>query len=297
MRVLSVGHCTLDHIGLVEYFARDDEEVEMPTFSVQGGGAAATAAVALARWGASTRFIGKVGDDQRGERIERTLSDEGVATDHFVYDKGKISQVRFVLVEASSGDRHAYSTPGNVGSLQSEEVDSGLVDDHDLLIVDGVFPEVTTAMMKRARKSDIPVVLKADHDREALTECISHASVVVASEREASAFTGVGRLEGICEAFLERGPDVAIVTLGDEGAVALSRNEGFTRVGARSIKMVDPTGAADVFLGAVGLGVLQKWGLEKLIGFANAAAAVACTGPGGRSSIADRATLESEIAG
>lgn len=295
MRVLSVGHCTLDQIGLVEHFARDDEEVVMPTFSVQGGGTAATAAVALARWGASPRFVGKVGDDDRGDRIVSTLHDEGVATDEMVLDKGRISQVRFVLVEASSGHCHSYYTPGNVGPLLREEVDPKLVDDHDLLLVDGMFPQVKVDLMQRAREQGIPVVLEADHDRHVVGDCVGYADVVVASEREASAFTGVGSLKGICEAFLEHGPKVAIVTLGDEGAVAMGRETDFICAEGRPVDMVDPTGAADVFLGAVGLGVLEEWELEKMVAFANAAAAISCTGPGGRSAIADREELEAEL--
>lgn len=295
MRVLSVGHCTLEQIGLVEHFARDDEEVEMPTFSVQGGGTAATAAVVLARWGASTRFLGKVGDDRRGDHIVRTLSDEGVATEQMVRDEGKISQVRFVLVEASSGERHAYSTPGNVSPLQTDEVDVALVDDHDLLLVDGTFPDVSITLMERAKELEIPVLLKADYGRQVVGDCIGHADVVVASEREASAFTGVGSLEGICEAFLEFGPSKSIVTLGDEGAVASGRDEEFIRVEARSVDMVDATGSSDVFLGAVGLGVLAGWTLEQTVRFANAAAGISCTAPGARSAVADRDQLEAEL--
>ena len=295
MRVLAVGHCTLDQIGFVEHFARDDEDVEMPTFSVQGGGTAATAAVALTRWGASTRFVGKVGGDSRGDHIVRTLRDEGVDTEAMVREEGKISQVRFVLVEASSGYRRSYSTPGNVGPLLRGEVEPTLVDDYDLLVVDGMYPQVKIGLMERARNLGIPVVLEADHDRHVVGECVSHADVVVASEREASAFTGVGRLEGICAEFLERGPSRAIVTLGDEGAVAMGKDEPFLRIPAEEVKVVDPTGAADVFLGAVGLGVLEGWGLERLVRFANIAAAHACTGPGGRSAIGSREALVAQL--
>ena len=296
-RVLCVGYCTLDQIGLVEHFARDDEVVEMPTFSHQGGGTAATAAVATARWGASTGFVGKVGNDDRGAHIVRTLSDEGVDTDRVIREEGKISQLRFVVVEASSRTRHSYYTPGNVTPLLAEEVESTWVDGHDLLVVDGKYPQAQTKLMKRARNKNIPVVFEANQGRTVVGDCIKHADVVVASEREASAFTGVGSLEGICEAFLEFGPDRAIVTLGDEGAVALGRDSDLVRVDALDVDIVDITGAADVFLGGVAFGVLEDWSLERIVEFANVAAGWACTGPGGRSAIARREKLEDVIGG
>jgi len=296
-RVLCIGYCTLDQIGLVEHFADDDQEVQMPTFSLQGGGTAATAAVALARWGATTQFIGKVGDDDRGDLIARTLADEGVDTSEMVRDDGKISQLRFVVVEAPTCDRQTYYTPGNVGSLDADEVDETTVDNRDLLIVDGKYPAAQIKVMKRAQERDIPVVLEANQPRGIVDECITHADVVVAPERDASAFTGVGSLEGICSAFLEYGPDIAVVTLGDEGAVAMGQERELFRVDARPVDLVDPTGAADIFLAGVGLGVVEGWDLSKMVRFANSAAGLSCTGPGGRSAIADRDELIAEIDG
>ncbi len=293
MQALAVGHCTLDQIGLVDHFARDDEEVQMPTYSVQGGGAAATAAVALARWGVTTRFAGKVGDDDRGALIERTLRDEGVCTQRIAKDTGRISQTRFVVVEATTGRRHTYFTPGDVSPLGAQDVDAKWVDDHELLVVDSRFPKAQAPLIERAKQLGVPVVCESNRDRSTLGRCVEGADVVVTSERLASAFTGVGSLEGICEALLEKGPEIAIITLGDEGAVGMSRESSLVRVKAEPVDVVDVTGASDVFLGAVALGVLEGWELEKMVRFANAAAGHACTAPGGRSAIADRQTLES----
>lgn len=294
-RALCVGYCTLDQIGLVEHFARNDEEVEMPTFSLQGGGTAATAAVALARWGTAPSFVGKVGGDDRGDLIVRTLADEGVDTDRVVRAADKISQLRFVIVEASSRLHQTYFTPGNVGPLAASELDIDGIEDYDLVVVDGEYPDAQREVLSRADNHDVPVLLEANQSRGIVGDLISEATVVVASEPKASAFTGVGSLEGMCEAFLEYGPDVAIVTLGDEGAVAMGRDSGLVRVEALEVEMVDKTGASDVFLGGVALGVLEKWELEKMVRFANAAAGLACTGPGGRSAIADRDRLEADI--
>ena len=49
MRVLGVGHCTLDFIGVVDRFVEPDFKKEFTQFSTQGGGAAATAVDALSR--------------------------------------------------------------------------------------------------------------------------------------------------------------------------------------------------------------------------------------------------------
>jgi sulfofructose kinase len=241
------------------------------------------------------RFVGKVGDDDRGALIERTMSDEGVATDRMIRSSGRISQVRFVFVERDSGRRHAYFTPGNVGPLAPQEIDPALVDEHQLLLIDSQHPQAQLSLMKRAKDKGIPVVLEANHGTGVVSECVPFADVIVASERQASSYTGVGSLQGILEAFLEKGPTTAILTLGDEGAVAMGRDEKLVRVEAKDVDFLDPTGASDVFLGAVALGTLEGWELERLVRFANAAAGLACTGPGGRSAIADRDRLQKEL--
>lgn len=295
MQALTIGFCTLDQIGVVDRIAENGAQVEMPTFSTQGGGAAATAAVALARWGVATRFIGKVADDERGHRIERTLSNEGVNTELMIKEAGKVSQLSFTLIEGRTGQSQSYFTRGNISSLMPGDFELSVVDHHDLLVVDGHYPEAQLEAMKRAREQGIATLLQGQSGRSGCMRCVELADVVVASERDASALTGVGSLEGICRAFLERGAKSAIITLGDEGAVAMGEDGRLIRVDAVEVKVVDRIGAGDVFLGAVGLGVLEGWSLEKLLRFANAAASLSCGGLGSRSRITDRATLEGMI--
>ncbi len=283
--VLAVGHCTLDQIGLVERLAGHDEEVEMMTYSEQGGGTAATAAVALARWGAKTQFVGKVGDDARGDHIVRTLEQEGVDISAIVRQHGAISQVRHVIAEMGGGQRTAYSTPGTVEPLAVREVDTSVVDGADLVVVDGWCSSAKLELLERAKTREVPVILEADHGRKVAAKSVRFADVVVASEREASAYTGVGDLKAICEAFIDQGPTTAIVTLGDEGAVAMRQGGDYVRLEAPSVEVVDTTGAGDVFLASIAWAYLKDWPLEKAVMEANRAAALACTGPGGRSQI------------
>lgn len=292
MRVLSVGECTLDQIGIVERFAEAGAAVEMPTFSIQGGGTAATAAVALVRWGAEVRFIGKTATDERGALIERTLSGEGVDTRGMIREGDRISQVRFVVIESSTKESHTYFTPGNVGELEIDEIDVDLLEGVDLLLIDGNEPRAQMELMRKARERGIPVLLEACGDREIAAECVGMADVVVVSERRASEITGMGALDEICRGLLEKGPKTAIVTLGNEGAVGLSRDAELVRVGPCEVEVVDRTGAGDIFLGAVALALLEGWEVERMVGFANCAAGLSCRGLGSRSGIPGREEIE-----
>ena len=267
----------------------------MPTFSIQGGGTAANAAVAMARWGLDLQFVGKVADDERGELILRTLEGEGVDASGVVRQRGKVSQLSFVIIEASSGTSHVYYTRGNVSPLTAAEVDLAALEGMDLLVVDGEYPEAQLQLMKRAREIGVPVLLEANRNRQVAEECVQFADTVVASERAASSFTGVGNLEAICRAMLEKGPSRAIVTMGDEGAVGMDRSGEMVRVPVVDVEVVDRTGAGDIFLAAVGYGCLKDWELQRLLRFANVAASLSCKWIGARSAIPSREEVERKM--
>lgn len=286
MRVLSVGGCTLDHIGVVARFLEANGSAEMSKFSVQGGGCAATAVVALARWGVKTRFVGKVGDDPRGNIIRMTLADEGVDTFDMIREAGAVSQFRFIAVEEGTGRKRTMFTPGSVTPLSADEVDVAILNDIDLLLVDGTEKEAQLKLMVEARKRGIVVVYEAKRNQRDVEELVANADVFLASERFSSQFAGVGRLELLCQVLLERGPSRVVVMMGDEGAVGMERESGkLVRQEPHVVDLVNTTGAGDVFLGATAYGILQGWDFEHILRFANTAAALSCTDIGGRSAL------------
>lgn len=284
MRVLGVGYCTLDQISVVERLADVDATVEMSKFSVQGGGTAATAVTLLSRWGVETSFVGKVGNDERGRKIERTLSNEGVDTGGVVHQAGAISQLSFIILEANSGRKTTYYTPGSVSELGSNEVGPELLDGVSVLLVDGVYPAAQSALMRAARTLKIPVVLKTGGRSSKAAELVEFCDYLITTERFASRLTGMGQLPELCEALLKRGPHTVVVTLGDEGCVAKRRGEEtILRESAFEVEVVDDTGSGAVFLGAFVYGILQGWELGKKVAVANVAAGLSCKDIGARS--------------
>ena len=287
MRVLGVGHCTLDYIGVVDRFVEPDFKKEFLQFSTQGGGAAATAMVALSRWGIATGFVGKVGSDQRGDEIERTLAEEGVDTRGLVHQNGGVSQMSFIVVESSTGRKTTYITTGTVEELTPSEVDASILDGVEIMLCDSTHTEAEMQLMRAAKERGVTVVLDASAMSPDIREAVAHADYLVASERFASQFAGVGELESLCHALLERGPSTAIVTLGNEGSVAMSSSDRkLVREEAyEDVNVVDTTGAGDIYHGAIIYGILQKWDLARIVRFANVAAGLSCEGIGGRSAI------------
>lgn len=292
MTVLGIGHCTLDYIGVVDRFVETDALRELDQFSTQGGGAAATAVVALARWGVDASFIGKVGDDVRGAEIVRTLADEGVDVQRMVQQRGGVSQLAMTVVERTTGRKQGYVTRGTVEALTPGEVGPDVLDGVTVLLCDGTHGEVEVPLMRAAKDRGITVMLDATTPSPHIAAAVAAADYLVASERFASQYAGVGELESLCRALLEQGPSTVVVTLGNEGCVAMSTDGVLHRQPAHAVEVLDTTGAGDVFHGGVLYGVVNGWELPRVLSFATIAAGLSCTALGGRSRIASVAEIE-----
>ena len=235
--------------------------------------------------------MGKVGSDERGRKIERTVSNEGVDTRAMVRESDAISQLSFIIVEAKSGRKTTYYTPGSVSELRADEIDPALLDGVSCLLVDGVYPAAQSALMRSARERNIPVVLKTGGRSSKAAELVEFCDYLITTERFASRLTGMGQLTELCEALLKRGPHTVVVTMGDEGCVAMHRDDDtMLREPAFAVEMVDDTGSGAVFLGAFVYGILQGWELGKKVAVANVAAGLSCRDLGARSaqvSVAD----------
>ena len=91
------------------------------------------------------------------------------------------------------------------------------------------------------------------------------------------------------------GPRVAVITLGEEGAIGLE-GDTLVRQPALDIDVIDTTGASEVFRGAFIYGLLKGWSLDRCLPFANAAAGLNCRHLGGLGGIAPLSEIL-EVAG
>jgi ribokinase len=83
---------------------------------------------------------------------------------------------------------------------------------------------------------------------------------------------------------LSLGPQIVVQTEGKDGSYTLTAEERF-HTPAFDIRVVDTTGAGDVFHGAYLVGLLHGWNLQDVAIFATAVSAIKCTHLGGRKGI------------
>lgn len=283
-----LGFASTDYLSLLPYIPMDDK-VQMLEHLVQGGGPAATSAVAAARLGVKSAFAGIVGDDEPGKWLLRDFQKENVDISGIRVRENASSPVAYCWIDAPSGKRSVAWTRGSLTELQAEEVDKDAIQKAKMLHLDGHNPKGALEAAKFAASHHIPVNLDAGTLRDGLVELLPYVDILIASENFARQFSGEEDLEKALHKLASVGAEVTGVTMGSNGSMVLERETGkILHVPAFQVKVVDTTGAGDVFHAAFGVRYLETKDLAECLRFASAVSAIKCGKLGGRSGIPSR---------
>jgi len=294
MKVVGIGQCSLDNLFIVDSFPAPDTKKEVMEWTKAGGGPVATALVSLARLGIDCSFYGIIGDDEAGDIISDSLSSERVDVKGLLARPRSESQIAFICVDKSRGQRTIFWKRPSSDPLQPDEIPDDFLFNTDFLIVDGLMADVSLYALKKARGMNVPAMLDAGRLREGMLELASLCDYVVGSEEFARDFVYNGkgdapgersfRPEKAVMRMKSFGAKAVTITLGKEGSITLSGDDLF-RTQAFPVDVVDTTGAGDVFHGGYIYGLLQGWGIKAVVRFASAYAALKCRKLGGRAGI------------
>jgi len=280
--VVGVGLATVDLLCVARNFG--ERRVDLSVFSMQGGGSTGNALAALATLGARARYFGRVGDDHFGRFIVSGLDEVGVNTSLVLVEKGKLSPVSIVEIDEVTRRRRILYTRGNTAALTPRDIPPRLLAGASMLFIDGQQPALQAAIAEKARSKGVAVLLNANNLSEGMGELLALSDIVIGSERFASEFAPSDNVERSLREITRLGPRVAVITLGDEGAVGLEGDK-LVQQEPLDVFVADTTGAGDIFCGAFAFAASAGWPLEQALPFANAAAGLMCRNLGSRAGL------------
>lgn len=215
------------------------------------GGSACNTIRAISNLGARTGFIGKIGTDSIGGYYEEAVQNAGVLP-YFIKTEG-ISGSCTVLI-SPDGERSMATFLGPAATITPEEVTEDMLSPFNCLYIEGyliVNEPLLRGAVAKAKKMGLKVALDLSNYnivnsfKELLEDIIpNYVDILFCNESEAEAFTGLEARKAVKA--LGELVDVAIVTIGKEGALVCSRGE-FCHVLAEGGKPLDTTGAGDHF--------------------------------------------------
>ncbi len=292
--VVGVGRNSWDRISLLPDYPPPNAKVEVLELVHQPGGQVATTLVTVARLGGTTRYLGKFGDDASGRAVRGALAHEGVELTESRVLPGINNQTAFVVVDKTHHTRTVFGDFDERLLLEMDDFPQEAINSGKILFLGGRNPSTMIPFAKMGKEAGSIIVLDADDPSDGAKELISLANVVIMPEPFLSDFTGERETHAALRRVSQLGPTISCVTKGQKGSCALWQKE-YVEVPAFDIRVLDTTGAGDVFQGAFLIGLLENFELPHLLKFANAAAALKCRTLGGQSGIPPRADVEKFI--
>jgi sulfofructose kinase len=289
--LLCVGHSALDAIYTVPAIPAIPTKVLATAFTESGGGMAANASVAAKRLGAAVSYCGRLGNDATGDRILAQLVSEGVAVDLVRRIDHCQSPTAAILI---GGDGERLVCIYNDPALDADPswLPLASMRSFDAVLVDVRWPEGARCVVEAARAASIPTVFDGDvGSPEALRDLCSRCDYAIFSAPGLALATGAhDPAEGLRRA--QRFTTAVVgVTLGEDGLLWLEDGRE-RRERAPRITAIDTLAAGDVFHAAFAIAIGEGKSVAEAARFANAAAALKCTRPGGRLGAPTRAEVE-----
>ncbi|MEY8662143.1 ribokinase [Ligilactobacillus faecis] len=255
-RVTVLGSLNVDHIMQIKRLPLPGETMTMTDKQIAGGGKGANQAIAAARSGARTAFIGKIGADEQGKLMRTYLEDAKIDTSSVTLADAETGQAFILLQE--NGENSILVLGGANQALTATDIEAAKpkIKDSDFLITQFETPiEQAIKAFAYAKENGVVTILNPAPAKRVPKELLENVDLIVLNETETEILTGIKVVEedtwrAAAEKLAKLGVQNTIITLGSKGAYYKTiEAEGFIK--AFKVTAVDTTAAGDTFLGAL----------------------------------------------
>ena len=283
MKILGIGNAIVDVICKVEdkFITRnnltkstmklvDEAELKKLLSSLKieetvSGGSVANSIVGLSQLGNKVGFIGKVSDDDLGNKYEEGLKRENVK---YFYSKKKESMPTgtcLILVTPDS-ERTMVTFLGTAGKINENDIDGSAVKNCEILFLEGYLwdeGEPKKAFEKAISNSNKVAMSLSDlfcverHKPHFLELVKNKLDITFANEQEIMSLIDVKKFDDVIN-FAKEINKLIVITRGDKGAIAINKDEIVECVAKQNLKIKDLTGAGDLFAGGFLHGLINN---------------------------------------
>lgn len=296
---------------LIDFTCQSTDADGYPTMAAHPGGAPANFLAALAKYGANTALLGKVGTDAFGKLLIGTLKSAGIETAGLVQSGDVFTTLAFVTLDQTGDREFSFARkPGADTQLTFAELDLSLIDQAKVfhfgtLSLTGEPARSTTYQAVAYAKSKGKLITYDPNLRKPLWDSmeaakeqllwgLGQADVVKISDEEVDFLFGLSPVAGAAHILSQYGVKLVFVTCGPEGCYFSNGTAQGHVDSLQNINVIDTTGAGDIFGGSALWKLLQTGKspetltdaeLREITRFACTAAGLSTTKAGGISSV------------
>lgn len=291
-RIITLGSLNLDFTYQLPKPLEIGETLSSLSYRCGAGGKGANQSIAAARAGAEVFHAGRIGSD--GTLLRRTLAESGVKLD-FLEEVETPTGHAVVLIN-DAGDNSIVLYGGANRTIDDAFIDRVVAAacPGDILLLQNEVSDIGYAM-KAGKKAQMRIAFNfAPFDPELAPKLpLSLCDYLFLNRIEAGGIAGKSEVEEILETLARRFPETELVlTLGPEGAIALTPAGERFHADSPRVEVVETTAAGDTFIGYYLAGILDGLKPGKALERACRAAALCCSRAGAAESIPTRAELD-----
>jgi len=283
MKILGIGNAIVDVICKVEDKFITQNNLTKSTMKLVGeiefkkllstlkieetisGGSVANSIVGISQLGNKVGFIGKVSDDDLGNKYEEGLKKENVP---FLYSKKKetIPTGTCLILITPDSERTMVTFLGTAGKIDENDIDTNAVKNSEILFLEGYLwdeGEPKKAFEKAINNSNKVAMSLSDlfcverHKPHFLELVKNKLDITFSNEQEIKSLIDVQKFDDVIS-FAKEVNKLIVVTRGDKGAVAINKDEIVECSAEKNLQIKDLTGAGDLFAGGFLHGLINK---------------------------------------
>ncbi len=288
MKVLGIGNAIVDVICKVEesFIERNSltkstmklvNENELKKLLVDlkieetvAGGSVANSIVSLAQLGNKVGFIGKISDDELGSKYEEGLNLEKVK---YFYSKKKeeVPTGTCLILITPDSERTMVTFLGTAGKINDSDIDINAIKESEILFLEGYLwdeGEPKKAFDKAINYSNKVAMSLSDlfcverHKKQFLNLVETKLDITFANEQEIMSLINVKKIEDVIE-FSKKIKKLIVITRGEKGALAIKNDQVIECPAKKNLKVIDLTGAGDLFAGGFLDGFIKGKSIEE----------------------------------
>ena len=272
MKVLGIGNAIVDVICKVEESFLSENNLTKSTMKLVdeaefkkllsnlkieqtiAGGSVANSIVGLSQLGNPVSFIGKVNNDELGHKYEKSLTNEKVK---YCYQKKEelIPTGTCLILITPDSERTMCTFLGIAGKISDKDIDENAVKNSELIFLEGYLwneGEPKTAFNKAISVSKKKAMSLSDHfcverHQKSFFDLVNNKlDITFANEKEILSLINAKDFDEVISFGKQLGK-LLIITRGEKGSIAIQKNKVVECDSKKDLKIVDLTGAGDLF--------------------------------------------------
>lgn len=256
-KISVLGSINMDMVLKVDRMAKVGETLLAKSLDKVAGGKGANQAVAAARLGSKVYMIGKVGKDDNGDILYKSIENDDINVEYILKDKQEPTGMAIITVD-KKGNNSIIVVSGANMSLEKEDIYNwkGAIKESSILITQFETPmDIAEESFKLAKSFGVTTILNPAPAKEITKTLLENTDIIVPNETEAFEITKVEikderDIKKSAQFFFDKGVKFVIITLGEKGAAIISKDR-FEMIPAYKVNAIDTTAAGDSFIGAL----------------------------------------------